>query len=222
MALGLWTLADIKTKVRALTGLKSTNQLSDADLLSYINRYYQLRFPVEVQPLELSTFFSFDTVASTEEYDLTTQVDATTALIFEDYYITLEAPWTIAGDPIDLYLDPALFYSKFPESTTYDETQPTAVLWYQEKLLFRPTPDDAYTVKFASYRRPGAFSSDGDYPRREEWGYVIAYGTALEIVEDLSDDERVAGIYPLYMKRIAEIGRYQHLALTEQRPLPNW
>lgn len=198
MALSLWTLGDIKSKVRRLSGRRSETQLSDSDLADYINRYYQLQFPLEVKPSELYTWFSFDLTASTDEYNLTVQTDATTSEIFVDGYMTLDAPVTADGYSMTLYTDPVSFYDRWPETVTYDESRPENVLYYNRKLLFRSPPDDSYTVKFSSLKKPTALSSDSDYPRMEEWGIVIAYGAAIEVLQDSGDMDRIQEIMPLF------------------------
>ena len=66
MGLSLFTLGDIKEKVRNLTGRKSVNQLSDVDLLKYINRYYRFSLPMEIRPRTLQSWFEFNTVVSDE------------------------------------------------------------------------------------------------------------------------------------------------------------
>ena len=64
--MGFWQLSTIKAKVRSLTGRPSTSQISEADLLNYINNYYQLIFPKEAQPDELSGWWTGNTAATVE------------------------------------------------------------------------------------------------------------------------------------------------------------
>ena len=197
MGLSLWTLNDIKLKIRKLTR-HTVQQLSDVDLLQYINRYYQLQFPLEMRPKELYTWFSFDLVTSTDEYDLDTIIDTTTSEIFSNGFMTLDSPVTIDDYRIDLYLDPVTFYNEFPEFGSYNDSVPIAVLMYNKKLLFRCPPDDTYTVKFKALKRPTALAVGTDYPMMEEWGNIISYGTAIEILQDVADSERINELMPFY------------------------
>jgi len=197
MSLSLWSLGDIKTKIRNITGYLDTEDLSDADIVKSINRYYQLSFPLEVQPLELQNWFEFDLIVGTDEYDLTTQTDSTTSNTFADGYLTIAYPFTVDGYNVNVCENPQRFYCKWPETTTYDQTRPTDVLYYNQKLLFRAPPDDSYSVKFSTTIKPNAFPNvdpDNEYPIQEEWGPIIAYGTAIEIAEDNSDIETVQKI----------------------------
>lgn len=217
MALSLFQLSDIRTKARNLSGHKSANDLSEDSLLDYINRYYQLVLPLELRPYELKTWFEFDTVASVEEYDLTSAT-----YLLEDGYLTLEAPTTIGGYPLTLYLDPDEFYAKWPTTTTYDENRPTDVLFYEEKLLFRATPDDTYAAKFASWKRPAALSADTDYPMQEEWGSLICFGAAREIAEDYGDFETLQKLEPLYRQHKVRLNNKIHFQNVNQRSIPKF
>jgi hypothetical protein len=69
-----WTLAQLRAKVRELTGQRSTSQLSDADLTDKINDFYCNVFPDEVELPELKGFYSFSTVQGDGEYALPSTV----------------------------------------------------------------------------------------------------------------------------------------------------
>lgn len=225
MAIGLWNLSTIKTKIRNITGRISTDQLSDDDLVNYINRYYQLVFPLEVRPAELKGWFQFDTVDGTDEYDLTSQTDSVTGNIFEDEVVSIEFPVTIDGYDIDYYLNPIEFYSIWPESSTYTDAQPSDVLYYDETLIFRPTPDDAYTFKIAAWKRPTAFANSSptsEYPILEDWGPIIAYGTAKEIFEDDGDVESIMKIEENYQTQKDRIMRRVHYQNANSRAYPTF
>jgi len=225
MAIGLWSLDSIKTKVRNITGRYSTDALSDDNLVDYINKYYQLVFPLEVRPAELKGWFQFDVSDGTDEYDLSTQTDSETGNIFEDEVITIELPCTIDGYYLEYYQNPKDFYAMWPETTTYDEAQPTDVLYYDEALIFRPTPDDTYTFKIAAWKRPEAFANSSpttEYPILEDWGPLIAYGAAKEIFEDDGDIESIAKIEPIYEMHRDRIMRRAHNQNINQRSIPSF
>ena len=225
MALGIWNLTQIKAKTRALSGRLDTNDLSDADLTAYINRYYQGVFCYEVQPLELETYFSFNTVDGTEEYNLRTQTDLTTSEIFQDGFINLMAPITCDGYEMELFISADLFYNKWPDVVTYSEARPIDVLFYNQKLLFRYIPDDAYVVKFGAFKIPAAFANSSpatEYPILEEWGPLISYGAAIEVVEDFGAFEIAERLMPMYERHKNKIIRRTHIQLSEQRSIPKF
>lgn len=63
------TLADIRTKVRRITGRPSTAQLSDAELDQYINTYYHFDFPEQLKLESLRINWEFNTRPNIAVYD---------------------------------------------------------------------------------------------------------------------------------------------------------
>jgi len=225
VGLSLFTLENIKPKVRRLTGHLSTQDLDDTSLTRYINQYYQLKFVVDARPKELRTWFQFDLTASTSSYSLDTTENTystTEPKIFNDGFVGIEQPITADGYDILLFQDPGLFYDKWPEVTTYDEGRPEDVLYFDKTLLFRYPPDNSYTIKFATWRRPPALSADGDYPMMESWGNAICYGSALEIASDYGDQETIEKLDPFYSKHLADIGSLAHYQNVNTRSLPRF
>lgn len=62
-------LADIRTKVRKITGRPSTTQISDADLDDYINTYYRFDFPQELKLESLRINWEFNVRPNIAVYD---------------------------------------------------------------------------------------------------------------------------------------------------------
>ena len=52
-----WTLAQIRAKVRKLTGRRSASQLTDDDIDDFINDYYRNKFPIEVDLDQFRSYF---------------------------------------------------------------------------------------------------------------------------------------------------------------------
>jgi len=65
-----WTLADIRQKVRQVTGRLSSNELTTTRLDEYINQYYQFTFPAELKLERKYTFYEFLTEANQQYYDM--------------------------------------------------------------------------------------------------------------------------------------------------------
>ena len=101
-----WNLSDIRTKVRTLTGKKSTEQISNDDLDSEINDYYRNTFPIECEPKKLKDWLIQATsVDDSGEYSVSSEV------------LKLKEPVTINGAPITLYQDEQKFLDKYPKDT---------------------------------------------------------------------------------------------------------
>lgn len=203
-----WDLAEIRSKVRKLTGRPDTGQISDIELDSFINHYYQNVLPIELDPEELEDWYLLNTVIDDEDYTV------------EENYLTLSAPFTIAGWPINFYLDKSLFFEKFPETQTYTANQPTDVLFYNRTLLFRPKPDAVYQFKAATILRPDPLVETSDAPLNQLWGPVIAYGAAIEIKgENAEDVDSLTGFYDIYLTTAR---RPKLLKLQGQRAIPRF
>jgi hypothetical protein len=80
------TLADIITKVRRITGRPSSTQISDNDIIKYINTFYVYDMPEHLKLISLRYNYEFLAKANIPVYDLPT-----------DVYLTAMPPVFIAG-----------------------------------------------------------------------------------------------------------------------------
>lgn len=215
-----WTLANIRSKMRKLTGRIDSNIVTDSALDTEINAYYQYQFPDEIDVHEYFGFTTFETVAGTETYSVPDAVAA------------LELPLTIADSdsnvyPLDLYTDAALFKTDYPDDM-HDESderdQPTAMLLFGRSMYLRPVPDAVYTVKYArKSTQPTAMSADGDTPADEKWGPLLAYGPAIEYLQAHGQNDEADELKDLYNYYRNSIARRQLRQLpTGMRALPRF
>ncbi|MDX1532803.1 MAG: hypothetical protein R3230_01200 [Nitrosopumilaceae archaeon] len=93
-----WTLADIRRKVRQVTGRYSSDEIINEQLDEYINRYFQYTFPAEVKLDRFETYYDFITLANQQSYD------------FPTGYINFEPLGTIDYQTIYWYQDPSRFW----------------------------------------------------------------------------------------------------------------
>jgi len=287
-----WTLASIRTKVRRLSGRLSTNQLSDSEVLDYINEFYQETLLGELNLRELESWWEFNTSVNDESYSLTSTTD----------YIMGE-PVYVFGTEVDFYRDPASFYKTYPQtykeesvgtgdgstvvfsgtandipinpgtvviddgletftassgvltgdlggtgtinnttgvwSVTFNTApdsgddirlqyeywntgRPAACLWYENELVLRPVPDAVYPVKLQRSKIPTSFSSDSDTPLYNDWGKLIAYGAALDILKDYEGAAVAQRLEPEYRHQLNIINRRNLKLLTGERALPSF
>jgi hypothetical protein len=99
-----WTLAEIRSKVRQVTGRKSSTELSIAQLDEYINKYFQYTFPAEVKLERFHTYYEFLTEANVQSYTIPTG------------YVNFEPIATIDRLSLLWYQDPDSFYENNPEN----------------------------------------------------------------------------------------------------------
>lgn len=105
-----WTLADIRQKVRQVTGRLSSNELTNTQIDRYINQYYQYTFPAEVKLERQHTFYEFLTTVNQPTY------------IFDNITFTnVEPPPTLNNLSLFYYQDPG----RFNEENPYQITQLT-------------------------------------------------------------------------------------------------
>ena len=110
-----------------------------------------------------------------------------------------------AGEPIN---------SQSVPSTT---TLPQALLFYDNKFVVRPVPDQPYRVQFEAYIRPTELLANTDVPNLEEWWQYIAYGAAKKIFEDRMDIDSVQLILPEYKKQEMLCQRRSIVQYTNER-----
>lgn len=103
-----WTLADIRNKVRNVTGSPSADQISDSDLNDYINNYYVYAMPFELKEQIENQFLSFYTVPGTDVY------------AFPGGYFTDSPGASADGFPMVFYQDPDMFYQDWPQQYAVD------------------------------------------------------------------------------------------------------
>lgn len=109
------TLADIKTKVRRLTRSPSLAQLTDANLLNYINTFLLYDVPQINQLFDLRRTITFYTRPYVAEYP-TNEIDPNDPLYyFKDKYTTITDPVLIAGFPGIISQSRNMFYSMYPQ-----------------------------------------------------------------------------------------------------------
>lgn len=98
-----WTLATIRQKVRNVTGTPSTDQLTDAQINTYINNYFVFTMPLELKVQIENNFLDFKTNPGTDVY------------AFPGGFFT-DMPGAYAdGFPLIFYQDPDVFYQDWPQ-----------------------------------------------------------------------------------------------------------
>lgn len=95
--------------------------------------------------------------------------------------------------------------------------QPRAVLFYANKFVIRPVPDQVYRVNFEVYQRPTQFLETSSEPQLKEYWQYIAYGASLKIFQDRMDLESVQMIMPEFKLQQNLINRRTIVQYTNER-----
>mgnify|MGYP000182065247 CR=1 FL=1 len=205
-----WTLADIRSRVRALTGKQSTTRLSDLVLDSHINNYYQNQLPELISPTELQTFFTLQTSSGGGEYGLD-----------QDMRAVFPPVW-IDGAQAQLSHDPAWFFDMFPDRYEQTYQRPDTVLMFDRTFWLAPVPDDTYEIKATALARPSSLSSDADSPVDQRWGEAIAVGAAILVLRNDADHDEAQKLDGFLNYHLNLIRQKNTLSFQGMRPAPKF
>jgi len=101
-----WDYSEIRQKVRNVSGRLSVDELTNDELLDYVNRYMQYEFPAEVKLDRNYTYYEFNTSANTATYTLS-----------EDY-TNFDPAGYIDNFRLNWYSDPDKFENENPYNFT--------------------------------------------------------------------------------------------------------
>jgi hypothetical protein len=103
-----WTRADIRAKIRNITGSPSPDQITDDELNTRINDYMVFTMPFELKVQIENQFLQFKTVPGQDIYS------------FPGGYFT-DSPGAYAdGFPLIFYQDPDIFFQDWPQQYAVD------------------------------------------------------------------------------------------------------
>lgn len=110
------TLANIRTKVRRLTGRPSAQQITNAEIDEYINTFYLFDMPETLRLFSQESVFEFMTEANVDQYNMNTMqvwtgVSSQPAV---DVYITVNPPIYVAGYQSSWSQDRQQFFGQYP------------------------------------------------------------------------------------------------------------
>lgn len=97
-----WTLGDIISKIRNITGTPSSDQLSDTQITTFVNDYYAFTMPFELKEQVQLTFYTFNVFPNQQIYP------------FSGSFLTDQPMAYAAGFPLIFYTDPDIFFQDWP------------------------------------------------------------------------------------------------------------
>lgn len=115
-------LSDIQNMVRQLTATISTQQLSDADLNTYINTFIQYRFPASIRLFSLRTTFTFYTQPFVDTYSTQTTNVNDPLYNFDNTYLAVHPPVFLSGVQGFYTQWREVFYGYYPQTNTIANT----------------------------------------------------------------------------------------------------
>lgn len=106
-----WTFSDIEAKVRNVTGTPSGDQLTSAQVGTYINNYLVYTMPFELKEQIQLDFLDFKVFPGVNVYDFST---------VGGMFLTDQPGAYVDGNPLIFYQDPDIFYQDFPQQYATD------------------------------------------------------------------------------------------------------
>ena len=101
-----WTLSEIRSKTRQVSGRLSVAELSNNQIDEYINKYFQFEFPAEVKLNRNYTLHEFNTTANVQDY------------AFPADFTNFVPTATIDRRELVLYQDTDKYYNENPENVS--------------------------------------------------------------------------------------------------------
>ncbi len=164
------TLADIKTKVRKLTYSPSLNELTEADLLQYINTFYVFDFPRQLRTLDKRVNINVLLNANQQTYNMS---DFLTGFAYpniselKNYVTSIYNPIYVNGMQVQYTQSQTEFYNYYPKFNARDQVTigtgaPVIVNW----TLGGPGMPTAPVLKGSI--NPSTVDINGDAIRRRD------------------------------------------------------
>jgi len=92
-----------------------------------------------------------------------------------------------------------------------------AILYYANKFVIRPIPDQVYRINFEVFKAPAYLMSTSDQPALNEYWQFIALGAAIKILQDRMDMDSVNQLMPEYRNQMNLCNRRTIVQLTNER-----
>ena len=83
----------------------------------------------------------------------------------------------------------------------YQTARPYSLLFWNNELIIRPVPKWVHKVEIEAYQTPVQFLATTNNPILNQWAKYIAYGAALDILNDRQDSAGVANLMPLFLEQ---------------------
>jgi len=170
-----YTISDIISKVRRITGRPSTTQISDAQIMAYVNMFYIYDMPEHLRMESLRFNYQFVTKANVPVYDFPTEL-----------YLTNMPPVFIAG------------YQSYMTQSRQNFFRVNPQLNYLQQAVYTGNGTSGpYTGQFLinlpivpgfKPNPPGAFSTAACQARYINWNVLVSGLDASGVSKSLVDD----------------------------------
>lgn len=212
--------SDVIRIMRNVTGrIDSSDPLfTDTIMLGYANDFLNLIMPQEVRLFENKTWWEF----TLDPTDPNPDPDPFPVDLQSLGYTTLGPPAYVDGHDLQWFQSPALFFSKWPETQTYQEQRPQDVLYYNEELVFRGPPDKPYGIKIAAYKVEPILTGQSELLDNDYFWRYVAYGASMDIFSDFGEMDNYEKYYPAFKRYRSLVYARTNQQLMSQRTFPTF
>lgn len=95
---------------------------------------------------------------------------------------------------------------------------PSTIVLYEEKFFLNPTPDKIYKIEVKGYKGLAPLVSASDLLPKEEWGLLICYGTAKNLLASYGEMEAYGEVSLLHREMLSQVRRSTQENIRIQRP----
>jgi len=99
---------------------------------------------------------------------------------------------------------------------SFQPSRPTSIFYFNNTLHLRPIPDQPYKITIEAYKRPTQLLV-GESPELEQWWQYIAYGAAIKVFQDRTDEEGVRMLMPEFKNQERLVLRRTIVQQTNER-----
>lgn len=187
------TVQDALNIMRTALGRRNENDpdANDSTLFRYLNDFVSL-----IMPNDTKLFESFGTLTFTIDESNETGVytfndvgaDKQFINISQEAFISLLEPQgrSISWNVLSIYQDPGEFYGIWGinNEEILIRGYPTGMLFYDNEMIFRTIPEQAYMVKIFGYTKNDDYPEVNTNLQFDWWLRYIAYGAAVNYSRD--------------------------------------
>ena len=178
------TLADIRTKVRRLTGRPSPQQITDAQIDDYVNTFYLYDMPETLRLFSQETVFEFMTTQNVDQYDMRT-LQVWTGVSNQpaaDVFVNVMPPAYVAGYQSFYSQDREQFFRTYPALAQINQTVIGDGTPGPYAITFANTPVLQYQVTVGAIDDTGATVNCIDSPSSRTAGtWVVINSNTTQV-----------------------------------------
>lgn len=184
------------------------NDLSDSEVLAYLDRAYRFTVPGDVGEDWSETLYELQLITGTVTYEVPDQIigPAEDSAAWIDRYSNLADPPVITNAGlywVTIETDPSRYQWWFSYQSAA-QARPTACLLYGRQIVLNRPPDQNYIMTIPSRGAPATGLTDSGLSN-DAHAQAVVYGGVVEYLSDVEDAEgqaEAAGGYAIQIKKL--------------------